>query len=63
MITLGRNKPNGKTAVVVENIGGVVYLNTYKQKNGISDFSVLIESILLDDDRIISITEYYNKLK
>jgi len=63
LTTLGRNKPNGKTAAVIENIDGSVYLNTYKQKNGMSDFSSLVESVLLDDARINSIVEYYNRLK
>lgn len=63
IITLGRNKPNGKTSAVVEEKGGIVYLNTYKQKDGFSAFNKLVESIQLDDTRIRSIVEYYNKLK
>ena len=63
MITLGRNKHDGKTAAVIEEINGFVYLNTYKQKNGWSNFSKLVESIELNDFRVNSIVEYYNRLK
>lgn len=63
IITLGRNKINGNTAVVIENINGKVYLNSYKQKQGWSAFSKLVESIELDDDRVKQITEYYNRVK
>ena len=61
--TLGRNKINGKTAAVIESINDKIYLNTYKQKNGISNFKTIVESIELDDDRIKSIVEYYARLK
>jgi len=63
IITLGRNKTNGKNAAVVELKNGKVYLNTYKQKDGFSTFSKLVESIELDQDRVNSIVEYYNRLK
>ena len=62
-ITLGRNKLNGKNAAVIESIENKVYLNTYKQKNGFSNFKTIVESIELDDNRIKSIVEYYNRLK
>ena len=61
-ITLGRNKENGKTAAVVELKDGVVYLNTYKQKNGFSDFSKLVESIELNEQRIKEISQFYYRL-
>jgi hypothetical protein len=63
IITLGRNKPNGKTTVVVEEIDNKVYLNSYKQKNGFSSFDKLVESIELDDERVNSIVEFYKRLK
>ena len=63
IITLGRNKINGKTAAVIESINDKIYLNTYKQKNGISNLKTIVESIELDDDRIKSIVEYYARLK
>ncbi len=63
-ITLGRNKQNGKTAAVIELMeDSKVYLNTYKQNNGMSDFKKLVESIELDDERVKGISEYYNRLK
>ena len=51
IITLGRNKKNGKTTAVVE------------EKDGFSSFDKLVESIQLDDERINSIVEYYKRLK
>ena len=63
IITLGRSKTNGKTAAVIESKDGVVYLNTYKQKNGFSSFDKLVESIELNEQRIKDISEYYNRLK
>ena len=63
IITLGRNIPNGKTTTVIESVKKDIYLRTYKQKNGMSDFSKVVESILLDDERIKHIVEYYNRLK
>lgn len=63
IITLGRNKPNGKTSAVVEEKDGIIYLNTYKQKDGFSAFNKLVESIQLDDSRVNSIVEYYKRLK
>ena len=63
IITLGRNKPNGKTSAVVEEKDGIIYLNTYKQKDGFSAFNKLVESIQLDDRRVNSIVEYYKRLK
>ena len=63
-ITLGRNEQNGKTAAVIELMeDGKVYLNTYKQKNGMSDFKTLFESIELDDTRVKDIGEYYKRLR
>ena len=63
IITLGRNKKNGKTTAVVEEKDGIVYLNTYKQKDGFSSFYKIVESIQLDDERVNSIVEYYKRLK
>ena len=62
-ITLGRNKENGKTAAVIERIEDKIFLNTYKQKNGMSDFKTIVESIELDNNRVKSIAEYYTRLK
>jgi hypothetical protein len=64
IITLGRNKHNGKTAAVIQLMeDGKIYLNTYKQKSGMSDFKTLIESIELDDTRVKDIKNYYDRLK
>ena len=63
IITLGRNKPNGKRCVVVENMGNKVYINIYKQKNGMSAFNKLVESIELSDEKVDLIVEYYKRLK
>ncbi len=63
LITLGRNKIDGKTSAVVEEKDGIVYINTYKQKKGWSNHKHLVESIQLTDDRVNEIVDYYNRLK
>lgn len=63
IIILGRNEPNGKYTTAVEEENGKVYLRCYEQKDGMSTFENIITQIELDDYKVISIAEYYNRLK
>jgi hypothetical protein len=65
LITLGRNEPDGKYAVVVKEEKGDVYIVVYKQKNGMTVFNEKNEvaRILLTDCKMSCLTEYYNRLK
>jgi len=63
IITLGRNEPNGKYAVAVENENGKAYLRCYKQNNGNSTFRDVVTQIELDEEKINSIMDYYKKVK
>ena len=63
MKILGRNRQDKCHMLVIEKKDGVVFLNTYKSNGLLVDFDILVESIELNDDRMLMILEEYNKIK
>jgi hypothetical protein len=63
MKILGKNRQDKCHLLAIEKIDGVVFLNTYDSKGLLSDFDILVESIELDDNRMLILIEEYNKIK
>lgn len=57
--TLGRNTENAKLADVIEVEGSKVYIRSYKQKDGFSNFKKLVSSVEITQDRLRLIDETF----